>query len=104
MATCRRDFRNRPYPVKLKIRYYKGKLDLYYHGGVTEFDDYELCATVEVKRRTIGGSIFSKYSSRTIFSLKLFGRKFLVDKFCRKMVKKKYFVEISPELANDPEN
>ena len=49
LATCRRDFRNRPYPVKLKIRYFKGKLDLFYHGGVTEFDDYEHCATVEVK-------------------------------------------------------
>jgi len=47
LATCRRDFRNRPYPVKLKVRYFKGRLDLFYHGGVTEFDDYELCASVE---------------------------------------------------------
>lgn len=44
---CRRDFRNRPYPVKLKLRYFKNTLELFYHGGVTEFDDYELCARAE---------------------------------------------------------
>jgi mannose-binding lectin 1 len=44
---CRRDFRNRPYPVKLKLRYFKNVLELYYHGGVTEFDDYELCSRAE---------------------------------------------------------
>ena len=38
------------------MRYFKDRLDLYYHGGVTEFDDYELCATVEV-----GFGIFSNF-------------------------------------------
>ena len=48
LGGCCRDFRNKPYPVKLKLRYYKNTLSLHYHGGVTEFDDYELCTFVEV--------------------------------------------------------
>ena len=30
--------------------YYKNTLTLFYHAGVTEFDDYELCGRAEVSK------------------------------------------------------
>lgn len=41
---CMRDFRNRPFPVRVKVRYYNKKLTIFYHGGMTAKNDgYELC-------------------------------------------------------------
>ncbi|XP_064388414.1 protein ERGIC-53-like [Halichondria panicea] len=45
---CVKDFRNRPYPVKMKVVYLRGTLEVWIHEGVslTE-DDYELCTKLE---------------------------------------------------------
>ncbi|XP_065662210.1 protein ERGIC-53 isoform X2 [Hydra vulgaris] len=48
LGGCMRDFRNRPYPVRAKIRYYNNVLTVFYHAGMTEkSDDYELCMRAE---------------------------------------------------------
>jgi len=47
LFNCRKDFRNKPYPVRLKITYFKNKLTLYYHNGLSELDDYEFCGQAE---------------------------------------------------------
>lgn len=44
---CMRDFRNKPYPTRAKIKYYYKTLTIYYHNGVTsKRDDYEICTRV----------------------------------------------------------
>ncbi|KAG8456798.1 hypothetical protein GDO86_002546 [Hymenochirus boettgeri] len=48
LATCQRDFRNKPYPVRAKIAYYKKFLTVMINNGFTpDKEDYELCAKVE---------------------------------------------------------
>ncbi|XP_050185931.1 protein ERGIC-53 isoform X2 [Myiozetetes cayanensis] len=48
LATCLRDFRNKPYPVRVKIAYYQKTLTVLVNNGFTpDKDDYELCAKVE---------------------------------------------------------
>ncbi|KAI5096302.1 protein ERGIC-53, partial [Silurus meridionalis] len=48
LGTCLRDFRNKPYPVRAKITYYKKTLTLWINYGFTPGkDDYEFCAKVE---------------------------------------------------------
>ncbi|NXK43023.1 LMAN1 protein, partial [Piprites chloris] len=48
LASCLRDFRNKPYPVRVKIAYYKKTLTVSVNNGFTpDKDDYELCAKVE---------------------------------------------------------
>lgn len=47
-GSCLRDFRNRPNPVKLRIIYLRGALEIWFHDGVSLVeDDYELCLRVE---------------------------------------------------------
>lgn len=47
-ASCLKEFRNRPYPVKLRIIYLRGVLEVWVHEGVSiSTDDYELCAKLE---------------------------------------------------------
>lgn len=44
LAGCLRDFRNKPFPVRAKIEYYKNVLTVMFHSGNTNNDDeYELC-------------------------------------------------------------
>eukprot|EP00062_Callorhinchus_milii_P017432 gi/632969817/ref/XP_007901294.1/ PREDICTED: protein ERGIC-53 [Callorhinchus milii] len=48
LGSCLRDFRNKPYPVRVKITYYQKTLTVMIHNGFTpNNDDYELCAKVE---------------------------------------------------------
>lgn len=48
LGGCLRDFRNRPNAPKAKIRYYNGKLSLYFNNGViTSAEGYELCTEAE---------------------------------------------------------
>lgn len=43
-----RDFRNKPFPVHLKIEYYKKILTVYYHGGLNnDLSTYEICTRIE---------------------------------------------------------
>lgn len=45
---CIRDFRNKPFPVRAKIEYYKNVLTVQFHSGNTQSDDdYEICFRVE---------------------------------------------------------
>ncbi|KAL2099639.1 hypothetical protein ACEWY4_004033 [Coilia grayii] len=48
LGTCLRDFRNKPYPVRAKITYYKKTLTIMINNGFTpNKDDYEFCTRVE---------------------------------------------------------
>lgn len=45
---CQREFRNRPFPVRVKIEYYQNSLTIFFHSGLTHNpDDYELCMRAE---------------------------------------------------------
>ena len=45
---CLRDFRNKPFPVRVKVEYYKRILTIYYHAGLSnDLSNYEICARVE---------------------------------------------------------
>jgi len=46
VASCRRDYRNKVYPVKIKIVYRNNQLLIMYDQGLTDFEDYEVCARV----------------------------------------------------------
>lgn len=46
LGSCRRDYRNKVYPVKLKIIYRNRNLVLLYDQGLTDFEDYEVCAKI----------------------------------------------------------
>lgn len=43
-ASCRRDYRNKVYPVKIKLIYRNNQLVVLYDQGLTDFEDYEVCA------------------------------------------------------------
>nr|XP_028604220.1 protein ERGIC-53 [Podarcis muralis] len=48
LASCQRDFRNKPYPVRAKITYYQKTLTILINNGFTpDKEDYEFCAKVE---------------------------------------------------------
>ncbi|XP_062867755.1 protein ERGIC-53 isoform X2 [Trichomycterus rosablanca] len=48
LGTCLRDFRNKPYPIRAKISYYKQTLTVLINNGFTpEKEDYEFCTKVE---------------------------------------------------------
>jgi mannose-binding lectin 1 len=48
LGGCLRDFRNKPFPIHVKVEYYKRVLTVYYHGGLnTDLSSYEICARVE---------------------------------------------------------
>ncbi|XP_029435262.1 protein ERGIC-53 [Rhinatrema bivittatum] len=48
LASCQRDFRNKPYPVRAKITYYQRTLTVMINNGFTpNKDDYEFCAKVD---------------------------------------------------------
>ena len=44
LAGCLRDFRNKPFPVRAKIEYYKNVLTVHFHSGMSNNErDFELC-------------------------------------------------------------
>ncbi|KAM8961002.1 protein ERGIC-53 isoform 2-T2 [Pelodytes ibericus] len=48
LSSCQRDFRNKPYPVRARITYYKKTLTVLINNGFTpNKDDYEFCAKVD---------------------------------------------------------
>ncbi|GIY01519.1 protein ERGIC-53 [Caerostris extrusa] len=48
LAGCQRDFRNKPFPVRAKIEYYKNVLTILFHNGNSNNDeDFELCVRAE---------------------------------------------------------
>uniref|UniRef100_A0A7N6APL0 L-type lectin-like domain-containing protein n=1 Tax=Anabas testudineus TaxID=64144 RepID=A0A7N6APL0_ANATE len=48
LGTCLRDFRNKPYPVRAKVTYYKKTLTVMINNGFTpDKDDYEFCTKVD---------------------------------------------------------
>ncbi|ROT63057.1 protein ERGIC-53 isoform X1 [Penaeus vannamei] len=48
LGGCLRDFRNKPFPVRAKIEYYKNVLTLMIHNGMTNNEkDYEICMRAE---------------------------------------------------------
>uniref|UniRef100_T1E5U1 Protein ERGIC-53 n=1 Tax=Crotalus horridus TaxID=35024 RepID=T1E5U1_CROHD len=48
LASCQRDFRNKPYPVRAKVVYYQRTLSVLINNGFTpDREDYEFCAKVE---------------------------------------------------------
>jgi len=48
IAGCLRDFRNKPFPVRAKIEYYKNTLTVLIHNGMSNNDkDFELCVRSE---------------------------------------------------------
>ncbi|XP_070537352.1 protein ERGIC-53-like [Ptychodera flava] len=40
---CLQDFRNKPYPVRAKVEYYKNTLTVWFHNGMAEHPQYEMC-------------------------------------------------------------
>lgn len=48
LGTCLRDFRNKPYPVRAKLTYYKKTLTVMINNGFTpDKEDYEFCTKVD---------------------------------------------------------
>jgi mannose-binding lectin 1 len=48
IAGCLRDFRNKPFPVRARIQYYKNILSVMFNNGMSNNDnDYEMCLRVE---------------------------------------------------------
>ena len=47
LAGCQKDFRNRPYPVKLRIQYYQNVVTVMVHDGMQQHDRFELCIRSE---------------------------------------------------------
>ncbi|XP_011301413.1 protein ERGIC-53 [Fopius arisanus] len=44
LTGCLRDFRNKPFPTRARIEYYKNKLTVLFHNGMTNNDNnYEMC-------------------------------------------------------------
>merc|ERR1719285_924917 len=47
-AGCLRDFRNKPFPVRAKIEYFKNTLTVLFHNGMSNNDkDFEMCIRAE---------------------------------------------------------
>ncbi|KAK3732287.1 hypothetical protein QZH41_014423 [Actinostola sp. cb2023] len=48
LGGCLRDFRNRPHPIRVRVRYYQNVLTLWFHMGMsTKSEDFELCTRAE---------------------------------------------------------
>ncbi|XP_012257383.2 protein ERGIC-53 [Athalia rosae] len=48
LAGCLRDFRNKPFPTRAKIEYYKNTLTVLFHNGMTNNEqDFEMCLRAE---------------------------------------------------------
>jgi lectin, mannose-binding 1 len=48
LGGCLRDFRNKPFPIRIKAEYYKRTLTIYYHSGLNQdLSNYEICTQVE---------------------------------------------------------
>ncbi|KAJ6633148.1 Protein ERGIC-53 [Pseudolycoriella hygida] len=48
LAGCLRDFRNKPFPTRARVEYYKNTLTVLFHNGMTNNnDDYEMCLRAE---------------------------------------------------------
>lgn len=48
LGGCLRDFRNKPFPVRIKLEYYNKVLTVYYHSGLNnDPSSYEICTRVE---------------------------------------------------------
>ena len=48
LAGCLRDFRNKPFPVRAKIEYFRNTLTLLFHNGMSNNDkDFEMCVRAE---------------------------------------------------------
>ncbi|VDK53705.1 unnamed protein product [Cylicostephanus goldi] len=47
LASCQRDFRNKPYPVHLRIEYLKNVLTVYVDDGMQQTPRFELCMRAE---------------------------------------------------------
>lgn len=48
LAGCLRDFRNKPFPTRVRIEYYQNVLTVLFHSGMTNNDqDYEMCLRAE---------------------------------------------------------
>ncbi|XP_031567567.1 protein ERGIC-53-like [Actinia tenebrosa] len=48
LGGCLRDFRNRPHPIRVKVRYYQHVLTVWFHSGMsTKSEDFELCTRIE---------------------------------------------------------
>lgn len=47
IAGCLKDFRNKPYPVKAKLEYFKNVLSLSISNGLSKEDNYEICVRSE---------------------------------------------------------
>lgn len=48
LGGCLRDFRNKPFPVRLKIEYFKKALTVNYHSGLNnDLSNYEICTRIE---------------------------------------------------------
>lgn len=48
LSGCLKDFRNKPFPTRARIEYYKNVLTVMFHNGMTQNDqDYEMCLRVE---------------------------------------------------------
>lgn len=44
LAGCLRDYRNKPFPVRAKVEYYRNTLTLMFHNGMTDSEqDFEIC-------------------------------------------------------------
>ena len=56
MGGCLRDFRNKPFPVRIKAEYYHRTLTVYYHGGMSaDLSQYEICTQVDNVDLPLGG-------------------------------------------------
>lgn len=47
LSGCVKDFRNKPYPTKARIEYYKNTLTVLFHNGMSNNDDYDICLRAE---------------------------------------------------------
>ncbi|EYB85583.1 hypothetical protein Y032_0295g1650 [Ancylostoma ceylanicum] len=47
LSSCQRDFRNKPFPVRLRIEYLKNVLTVYVDDGMQQTPRYELCIRAE---------------------------------------------------------
>merc|ERR1711953_1019106 len=48
LAGCLRDFRNKPFPVRAKIEFFKNTLTVHFHNGMSNNDkEFEMCMRVE---------------------------------------------------------
>uniref|UniRef100_A0A914VUV4 L-type lectin-like domain-containing protein n=1 Tax=Plectus sambesii TaxID=2011161 RepID=A0A914VUV4_9BILA len=47
LSGCQKDFRNKPFPMKVKIEYLKNVLTVLIHDGMTQNTRYEMCIRVE---------------------------------------------------------